>query len=122
MVNDFLPNGNALCKTELQQRRVVIRCFDSGIMKCVLLVCAFVACTSAVAGQDLGVSDAMAARVDAQAWRVDRLTKQFQTISDLADDARAAAKAGGDTARHLMSTYMSGKAIVVDAQYGHRSN
>ena len=79
-------------------------------MKCVLLVCVFVAYTSAVAGQYLGVSDDMAARVDAQAWRVDRLTKQFQTISDLADGARAAAKAGGEIARHLM-THMNGKAI-----------
>ena len=81
-------------------------------MKCTLFVCAFVAYTTVVAGQDLGVSDAMATRVDAQAWRVDRLTKQFQAISDLADGARTAAKTGGDMARHLMNTYLSGKASV----------
>ena len=80
-------------------------------MKCVVFACVLVAYTSAVAGQDLDVSDAMAARVDAQAWRVDRLTKRFQAISDLADGARAAAKAGGDMARHLMNTYMSGKSV-----------
>ena len=80
-------------------------------MKCVLLICAWVGYTTAVAGQDLDVSDSMAARVDAQAWRVDRLTKRFQAISDLADGARAAAKAGGDMARHLMNTYMSGEAV-----------
>ena len=74
----------------------------------VLFCCALVAYTTVVAGQNLGVSDTMAARVDAQAWRVDRLTKQFQAISDKADDARAAAKAGGDIARHIWNTHMSG--------------
>ena len=81
-------------------------------MKCFLLVCAFVAYTTPVSAQYLGVSDAMAARVDAQAWRVDRLTKQFQTISDLADAARAADKDGGDTARHFMNIHMSGEAVL----------
>ena len=79
-------------------------------MKCFLLICAFVGYTTAVAGQDQGVSDAMAARVDAQAWRVDRLTKQFQAITDLADGARTAAKAGGDMARYIMR-YLGGKSI-----------
>ena len=74
-------------------------------MNGVLLVCAFVAYTTAVAGQELGVSDAMAARVDAQAWRADRLTKQYQAISDKADSVRAAAKAGGDLAKHLLSVH-----------------
>ncbi len=63
----------------------------------------------ATAVQHIAVSDAMAARVDAQAWRVDRLTKQFQVISDLADGARAAAKAGGDMAGHIMNHYLKGK-------------
>ena len=65
--------------------------------------------STTVGGQHLSVTDAVAARVDAQAWRVDRLTKQFQAISDLADGARAAAKDGGDTARHLMNQYLKGK-------------
>ena len=82
-------------------------------MKCVLLVCALVSQATVVADQVLGVSDAMAARVDAQAWRVDRLTKQFQAISDKADVVRAAAKAGGDMARHMMNTHMNGKTIRV---------
>ena len=81
-------------------------------MKFGVLVCVLVVYTTDVAGQDVDVSDAMAARVDAQAWRVDRLTKQFQAISDKAVAARAAAKAGGDTARHLMNTHMSGMAFV----------
>ena len=51
----------------------------------VVLVFTLVVYATAVAGQEVGVSDAVAARIDAQAWRVDRLTKQFQTISDLAD-------------------------------------
>ena len=80
-------------------------------MTCVLLVCALVSQATVVAGQDLGVSDAMAARVDAQAGRLDRLTKQFQAISDKADVVWAAAEAGGDMARHLMNTYMSGKSV-----------
>ncbi len=82
-------------------------------MKCVLLVCALVSQATVVADQVLGVSDAMAVRVDAQAWRVDRLTKQFQAISDKADVVRAAAKAGGDMARHMMNTHMNGKTIRV---------
>ena len=72
------------------------------------IVCLSLVFAYATAAQHLVVSDAMAARVDAQAWRVDRLTKQFQAISDLADGARAAAKAGGDTARHLMNYYLDG--------------
>ena len=80
-------------------------------MKCFLLVCAFVAYATPVSAQYLGVSDAMAARVDAQAWRVDRLTKQFQAISDKADATRAAAKSGGDMARHFTIIYMSGEAV-----------
>ena len=51
-------------------------------MKCLMVVCALVAYKTVVADQYLVVSDAMAARVDAQAWRVDRLTKQYQAISD----------------------------------------
>ena len=82
----------------------------SEAMKCALFVFALVACTTAVSAQDLGVSDVMAARVDAQAWRVDHLTEQFQAISDLADGARTAAKTGGDMARHLMG-YLGGKSI-----------
>ena len=81
-------------------------------MKCCMLVWVLVGYTTALAVQDLGVSDDMAAHVDVQAWRVDRLTKQFQTISDKADGARTAAKIGGDTARHLMNTHMSGKTSV----------
>ena len=77
-------------------------------MAIIVLVLTFVVYTTVVAGQHLGVTDAVAARIDAQAWRVDRLTKQFQTISDLADGARAAAKDGGDTARHLMNQYLKG--------------
>ena len=79
------------------------------IMMIVILVFTLVVYTTVVAGQELGVTDAVAARIDAQAWRVDRLTKQFQTISDLADGARAAAKDGGDTARHLLNQYLKGK-------------
>ena len=75
-------------------------------MKTVLCLSVLFAYATAV--QHLAVSDAIAARVDAQAWRVDRLTKQFQAISDLADGAKAAAKAAGDTARHLMSNYLDG--------------
>ena len=78
-------------------------------MRSLLFVCAIFASTTATADQ---VSDAMAARVDAQAWRVDRLTKQFQAISDKADDARAASKAGGDMARHLLNAHMSGKTCI----------
>ena len=63
-------------------------------MKCLMVVCALVAYKTVVADQYLGVSDAMAARVEAQAWRVDRLTKQYQAISDQADAARAADKTG----------------------------
>ena len=80
-------------------------------MKCIFVVCALVAYKTVVADQYLGVSDAMAARVDAQAWRVDRLTKQYQAISDQAHAARAAAKTGGDTARHLLHSYMNGKNV-----------
>ena len=68
----------------------------------------------ATAVQHIAVSDAMAARVDAQAWRVDRLTKQFQAISDLADRSRAAAKAGGDTARHIMHHYLDGTSVLTN--------
>ena len=75
------------------------------------IVCLSVVFAYATAVQHLVVSDAMAARVDTQAWRVDRLTKQFQAISDLADGARAAAKAGGDMARHLMSNYLDGRPL-----------
>ena len=35
--------------------------------------------------------------------------QQFQAISDLVDGVRAAAKVGGDTARHLMNHYLKGK-------------
>ena len=80
-------------------------------MKCLMVVCVLVAYKTVVAVQYLGVSDAMAARVDAQAWRVDRLTKQYQAISDKAGAARAAVKTGGDMARHLMHNHMSGKKI-----------
>ena len=73
------------------------------------LVFALVVYSTAVAGQDLGVSDAMAARIDAQAWRVDRLTKQFQAISDRADEARTAAKIEGDRARHLTNHFTLGR-------------
>ena len=79
-------------------------------MKTVLCLSVLFAYAAAV--QHLAVSDAMAARVDAQAWRVDRLTKQFQTISDLADGARTAAKAGGEMARHLMNDYLDGTSII----------
>ena len=79
-------------------------------MKTTLCLSMLFACATAV--QHLTVSDVMAARIDTQAWRVDRLTKQFQTISDLADGARAAAKAGGDTARHLMNYYLDGTSIL----------
>ena len=78
-------------------------------MVIVVLVFTLVVYTTAVAGQYLSVTDAVAARIDAQAWRVDRLTKQFQVISDLADGARAAAKAGGDMAGHIMNHYLKGK-------------
>ena len=80
-------------------------------MTCLIVICALVVCTTVAADQHLAVSDAMAARVDAQAWRVDRLTEGFQAISDKVDAARAAAKAGGDMARHLMRNHMSGKKI-----------
>ena len=86
-------------------------CFDGAAMKCLMVVCALVAYKTVVADQYLGVSDAMASRVDAQAWRVDRLTKQYQAISDQADAARAAVKTGGDMARHLIHNLMSGKKI-----------
>ena len=79
------------------------------IMAIVVLVFTLVVYTTAVAGEHLSVHDAVAARIDAQAWRVDRLTKQFQAISDLVDGARAAAKAGGETARHIMNFYLKGK-------------
>ena len=36
---------------------------------------------------------------------------RFQTLSDKVDAARAAAKAGRDTARYLMDYYMDGKTI-----------
>nr|BAU46567.1 L2 linker protein of V1 giant hemoglobin [Lamellibrachia satsuma] len=75
-------------------------------MKTVLLVCALVAYAAAAAIQPLSVSDSMAARVDAQAWRVDRLTKQFQEISDAADSSIAAAKSGGDIARHMLNNHL----------------
>ena len=80
-------------------------------MVIVVLVFTLVVYMTAVAGQHLSVSDAVTARIDAQACRVDRLTKQFQAISDLADGARAAAKAGGDTARYLMNHYLKGKKV-----------
>ena len=78
-----------------------------------VLVFTLVVYTTAVAGQYLGDTDVVAARIDGQAGRVDRLTKQFQTISDLADGARAAAKAGGDTARHIMKFYLKGKSATL---------
>ena len=78
-------------------------------MTIVALVFTLVVYSTVVAGQDLGVSDAMAARVETQAWRVDRLTKQFQAISDRADEARTAAKSAGDLSRHLSSHFMLGK-------------
>ena len=78
-------------------------------MAIVVLVFTLVVYSTAAAGEHLSVPDVVAARIDAQTWRVDRLTKQFQAISDLADGARAAAKAGGDTARHLMNIYLKGK-------------
>ena len=78
-------------------------------MAIIILAFTLAVYTTAVAGQHLSVTDAVAARIDAQALRVDRLTKQFQTISDLADGARAAAKAGGETARHIMNFYLKGK-------------
>lgn len=77
-------------------------------MKTVLLVCALVAYATAAAVPPLSVGDAMAARVDAQAWRVDRLTKQFQSISDTADTSLSAAKASGDEARHLLKYHLKG--------------
>ena len=83
-------------------------------MVIVVLVFTLAVYSTAVAGQHLSVTDAVAARVDAQAWRIDRLTKQFQTISDTADGARAAAKAGGDTARHLKNFYLKGKSDDTD--------
>ena len=92
-------------------------------MTIVVLVFTLAVYTTAVAGQHLSVTDAMAARIDAQAWRVDQLTKQFQTINDLADGARAAAKDGGDTARHLMNQYLKGKSddtVVYMSDIWHR--
>ena len=73
-------------------------------MKSILYLSTLFAYSAAV--QHIAVSDATAARIDAQAWRVDRFTEQFQTISDLADGARAAAKDGGDMARHLVNYYL----------------
>ena len=80
-------------------------------MTCIIVICALVICTTVAADQHLAVSDAMAARVDAQAWRVDRLTEQFQAITDKVVGGRAAAKAGGDMARHLMHNLRIGKKI-----------
>ena len=78
-------------------------------MRFLLYVCAVVASTTALADQ---VSDVMAARVDAQARRVDRLTMRVQSIYDRAYAARAASKAGGDIARHLLNTHLSGKTSI----------
>ena len=77
-------------------------------MNTVLFFCGLVACTSAVGNTVLSVTDAMAARVDSQAWQVDRLTKQFQAISDKADASIDASKDAGDIARHLMNTHLKG--------------
>jgi len=77
-------------------------------MKTILLVCALVAFAAAVPAQ-LSVSNAMAARVDAQAWRVDRLTKQYQAISDAADAALNSAKEAGDAANHLLKYHLKGR-------------
>ena len=77
-------------------------------MNTVLFYCGLVACTSAVSAPVLSVTEAMAARVDSQAWQVDRLTKQFQAISDKADASIAASKDAGDLARHLMNTHLKG--------------
>ena len=87
-----------------------ICCFDGGAMECLFVVFALVAYTTVVADHYLpGINDAMAVRVDAQAWRVDRLTERFQAITHKVDAARAAAKTGGDMARHLIHNHMSGK-------------
>ena len=73
-----------------------------------MFFCGLVACASAVGNPVLSVTEAMAARVDSQAWQVDRLTKQFQAISDKADASIAASKDAGDLARHLMNTHLKG--------------
>ena len=85
--------------------------FDGGVMKYLMVVCALIAYTTVAADQYSGVSYAMAARVEAQAWRVDQLTERFQAITVKVDGARTAAKAGGDMARHIMHNHMSGKKI-----------
>ena len=66
-----------------------------------VILCISMLMAYATAAKHLGVSDAMAARVDAQAWRADRLTEQLQAIADQANAASAAAKEAGDTARYL---------------------
>ena len=66
-----------------------------------VILCISTLVAYATAAKHLGVSDAMAARVDAQAWRADILTQQFQAIADKADAASAAAKVAGNTARYL---------------------
>ena len=80
-------------------------------MDAVLFFCGLVASTSAVGNPVLSVTESMAARVDSQSWQVDRLTKQFQAISDKVDASIAAAKDAGDLARHLMNTHMKGMSI-----------
>ena len=78
-------------------------------MKTVLLVSALVAYATAAA--IVSVDDAMAARVDAQAWQVDRLTKQYQSISDKADAALSSSREAGDVARHLSHLHLRGRTI-----------
>ena len=91
-----LPQTDALGKME------------SAAMNTVMFFCSVVAFISAVGNPVLTVTESMAARVDSQARRVDRITKQFQAIFDKADASIAASKAGGDIARHLMNTHMKG--------------
>ena len=75
----------------------------------VIIFCSLVACTAAAGDvPPISVTQALATRVDSQAWQVDRLTKQFQAISDKADASIAALKAGGDLARHLTNTQLKG--------------
>ena len=78
-------------------------------MKTVLLVSALVAYATAAA--IISVDDAMAARVDSQAWQVDRLTKQYQSISDRADASISSSREAGDVARHLSNVHLRGRTI-----------
>ena len=78
-------------------------------MNAVVIFCALVVCTAAVdVDPPISVTQALATRVDSQAWQVDRLTKQFQAISDKANASIATSKAGGDLARHLTNTQLKG--------------